>query len=319
MLTYHHLQDRYNHCYTDAMIPLNSSSRPTVVFAQLQAFSSLLNPYEDAFLAAFDGNDDEELAYKQDWNARRAHFRTHTGHGRWGVGSLDAWARQWAPALLEAWTPEEQTQAAVWAAGSYQQELLEALVGAQPMLHRSTDANGDTPLHAACGAQNERAIRWLLEHAPRASAPATDNQGRWASERLFLRGANAGPWRPKHGGGDLRLSLAAVFELAPDLVTGSLPAGDTLLHRAAGWPWPRPPCQDLVTFGLTWNRPNAQGQTAADVLAQHPTFRPSAEHSKTRRDARFVAEAVAAGQEPWQPPSALGNFFNRALRRIRRG
>lgn len=305
-------------CYAGGMTSIPQTSPILEQLRWLQAFGAKLNPFEDQFYLEFDGNDEDDMrSYRQAWMKERDEFvRLTGGSRRLAPGSLDDWAKRNVQALMATTTLEEQAEVAVWAAGTYQYTLLEQMLSRRPELHRTPDAQGDTPLHAACAAQNDRALSWLLGKDKHFDQPLRDAQGRLPLARLFCPYQRWGKERfyPRGGEGSARECLRVIHTQAPVLLEMDLGQGNTLLHLAADTKWPRNVCKDLVGFGLKWNTPNEQGQTPADVLAKHPAFQP--DNTSNPRNHRFVQEALAASREPVRS-AGVGEFLPRLLKRLK--
>lgn len=286
--------------------------------AFIQRFAEMKNPYNDKNLeCAFT---DEEIRHRnnknQEWIEAKKRFRALTGsYTRYYPGALNRWAKASAKDLTRALDRQELGELAIWAAGSYQTELLAQLVRRDPSLTSVADARGDTVYHAAAWAQNDESLRWLLSYA-RATIQPLNNEGRTAMECLLLsRNIDKGqPWRKNRHSGNARECLKVIYETDRSWIEQRLEGGNTPLHVAAGTWRPRSICQDLVGYGLAWNETNAAGFTPADVLENNRFWRPNPDQKKDKRDARFVAEAVEAGKVPLVKPG----FLARTLFRIGR-
>lgn len=269
----------------------------------LQAFAQRVNPFSDLKLEHVFTPEDVQARHQriEEWKRDKERFEKLTGHARFRPGALNQWSQENAREITRQLTEPEQAELAVWAAGNYQTRLLEVLLKTNPELHGHTDSQGDTPFHAACWAQNNDGIRWLLTHDhPTPTRARKDAHGRTPLECLLLSRQPEHPrrWPRRYQEGNVRECLRTVFEVAPHLLEQRLKGGNTLLHIAAGSRRPRLVCQDLVEYGLTWNQPNTSGFTPGDVLEVNRHYQPDPAHPKQERDARFVAESLEAGRQP---------------------
>lgn len=240
----------------------------------------------------------------------RVAFRNATGQAHFAPGALDAWANEHAEAL-RAQDDRGVPALAVWAAGAYQVGVLVRLLERKPALLSAGDAAGDTPLHAAAGAQDPGAVAWLLSHG--ADAGARDAAGRTPLDVLLLPDpdgpASVRRWGPRWRAEDRRACLERFATHAPDALMALGTDGSTALHVAAALPRPREACEALVAAGLAWNRPDATGRTPADVLRANAPFQARAVGQAA--DRAFRETALAAGREPWRGEGLVARVARR--------
>lgn len=270
---------------------------PTV--ARLRDFIESKSPFYEPHALDLTLDEDAYRAYRANWLAEREFFTAHTGQANASWNCLAPWVRQNEEELL-ALPQATRSSLAVWAAGTFQDSLVDVLLSNDPKLALLADEHGDLPLHAAAASQSALLFPRLLTNAHGGALHALNGEGKTPIQVLIVARdrSESDRWPVRFGQGKHTHCLRSVAEWAPELLTRSFHDGSTALHLAAALSQPVSACKIIVAAGGAWNQPNAEGLTPAQVLEANERFRPNpaSKNPERRREARFREAALLEGQ-----------------------
>ena len=140
-------------------------------FSRLRDFIESKSPFYEPHGLDLALDEDAYRAYRAHWLTEREFFKAHTGHSNASWNCLAIWVKQNELELVRL--PQATRSAlAVWAAGTYQDSLVDVLLSHDPVLVRLADEHGDLPLHAAAASQSLALFTGLFEDSPRSAQTA---------------------------------------------------------------------------------------------------------------------------------------------------
>lgn len=267
---------------------------------RLQDFIERKSPFHEPHMLELDMEPDAYEQYRTHWLAEREFFRAETRSDYPTWNCLRDWAERHKEALLDL-PHVDQVELAVWAAGTFQDALLDVFLDADVDFHLVRDSGGDLPLHAAAACQSILLFPRLMDCSWTA-CHTLNAAGQTPIQVLVLaRDAEEDTqWPVRFGQGKHTHCLRSVAAHDRSLLTRPFPDGNTALHLAASLAQPMSACKIIVEAGGAWNQPNREGVTPAQVLESNPLFTPdpTSKNPERRREARYREAAMEQGRVP---------------------
>lgn len=293
------------------------TDRLLTTFSRLRDFIESKSPFYEHHLLELTLDEQAYNDYRTHWLAEREFFQAQTGHANASWDCLAPWVGQHEQELVGLPQANRSTLA-IWAAGTFQDSLVDVLLENDRSLALLADEHGDMPLHAAAASQSLTLFPKLFEDNPRA-ARTTLNQDGYTPLQVLLSARDAGPearWPVRFGQGKHTQCLRWIQEHHPKLLNQAFPDGSTALHLTAALQRPMGPSKIVLQQDTDWQRPDAQGMTPAQVLAANTAFQPNpfSKSAERRREARWREEILdqhLVAAPVVQPKSRLLGWFRR--------
>lgn len=282
-------------------------------FYRLKDFIEAKSPFHEPHMLDLEMQEDTYESYRIKWLKEKEFFKAETGHTYPTWNCLRDWADYHHDVLLEL-PRADQVELAVWAAGTFQDGLLDVFLDSDANFNLFRNAEGDLPLHAAAACQSILLFPRLMDSCPTALHKL--NADGLTPIQVLILARDKGKqsrWPVRFGQGKHTDCLRSVAHHDERLLRLPFEDGNTPLHLAASLVQPMAVCKIIVGAGGLWNQPNRDGVTPAQVLEANIHFQPNpkSRNPERRREARFRESILVYGQKISEPSKVLEAPLNK--------